>query len=82
MAYYKINSPSLGKQIIWLWMGITLLSISALIWMMLIIAIVAELEEVGHVILSGLVLTIIPIATGIYFVRCGKRRHKRRLFYM
>jgi hypothetical protein len=82
MAYYKINSPSSGKRIIWLWMGIVLLSISALIWMTLIIAIVAELEGVGHVILSGSVLTIIPVTTGIYFVSLGKRRHKKRVVFM
>jgi hypothetical protein len=63
-------------------MGIILLSISALIWMTLIIAIVAELEGPGHVILSGSVLTIIPVTTGIYFVRRGKSRHKKRIFYM
>ncbi len=79
MAYYKIDSPSSGKRIIWLWAGIILLSISALIWMMLIIAIVAEPEGVGRVILSGLVLTIIPVTTGIYFVRGSKRRYKRRV---
>ena len=82
MAYYEINSPRLGKRIIWLWMGIILLSISSFIWMMLIIAIVAQLEAVDHVILSGIVLTIIPVAAGIYFVRLGKRRHKRRVFFM
>ncbi len=82
MAYYKINSPSSGKRIIWLWMGIILLSISSFIWMMLVIAIVADLEGVGHVILSGLVLTIIPVVAGICFVRIGKRRHKKRIFYM
>jgi hypothetical protein len=82
MAYYRIYSPTSEKRIIWLWMGIILLSISALIWMTLIIAIVAELEGVGHVILSGSVLTIIPVATGIYFVRRGKSRHKKRVFYM
>jgi len=80
MAYYEIRSPNLGKRIIWLWMGIMLLSLSALIWMMVIIAIAAELEEVGHVILSGLLLTIIPIVAGIYCVRRGKRKYKRRIF--
>ncbi len=82
MAYYRIDSPSSGKRIIWLWMGIILLSISVLIWMTLIIAIVAELEGVGPVISSGLVLTIIPVTTGIYFVRRGKSRHKKRIFYL
>ena len=74
-----MSRPSGTKRIIRLWIGVILLSISAFIWMILIIAIVAELEEVGHVILSGLVLTIIPVAAGIYFVRHSKRRYKRRV---
>ncbi len=74
-----MSRPSGTNRIIRLWIGVILLSISALIWMMLIIAIVAEPEEVGHVILSGLVLTIIPVTAGIYFVRRSKRRHKRRV---
>jgi uncharacterized membrane-anchored protein len=82
MAYYRIYSPSSGKRIIWLWMGIVLLSISALTWMMLIIAIVAEPEELSHAILSGSVLTIIPVVAGIYFVRRGKSRHKKRVVFM
>jgi hypothetical protein len=49
--------------------------------MMLIIAIVAELEEVGHVIISGLVLSSILLGVGIYYVRRGKRRYERRVFY-
>lgn len=76
-----MNHPR-RKRIIWLWMGVILFSISAFIWVMLIIAIVAELEEVGHVIFSGLALTIIPVVAGIYFVRRGKRRNKRRVFHM
>lgn len=82
MVYYKIDRPRSGKRIIWLWMGIILLSISALIWMMLIIAIVAELEGPGPVILSGSALTIIPVGAGIYFVSLGKRRHKKRVVIM
>jgi len=70
-----------GRRYIWLWMGIILLSISALIWMILIIAIVAQPEDASHMILSGLVLTIIPTGMGIYSVRRGKGRHKKRVFY-
>ena len=76
-----MSRPSRTKRIIRLWIGVILLSISAFIWMMLIITIVAELEEVGHVILSGLVLTIIPVAAGIYYVRRGRRRYERSVLY-
>ncbi len=62
-------------------MGIILLSISTLIWMMLIIAIVAQPEDASRMILSGLLLTIIPTGIGIYSVRRGKVRRKRRVFY-
>jgi nitrate/nitrite transporter NarK len=74
-----MNHPSKRKRIIRLWIGIILFSISAFIWMMLIIAIVAEPEEVGHVISSGLVLTIIPVVAGIYCVRHPIGRYKRRV---
>jgi uncharacterized membrane-anchored protein len=73
-----MSRPSRGKRIIRLWIGIILLSISAFIWMMLIVAIAAEPEEVGHVILSGLVLTIIPVVAGVYYVRYPIGRYKRR----
>lgn len=81
IAYHKRTSQSRGKRIIRLWIGIVMLSISALFWMMLIITIVAEPEEPGDVILSGLVLSNIPLGVGIYYVRRGKRRYERRVFY-
>lgn len=76
-----MNRPRRRKRIIRLWIGIVLLSVSALLWMMLIIAIASEAEEVGHVIISGLVLSSIPLGVGIYYVKCGRRRYERRVFY-
>ena len=81
IAYHKRISQSRGKRIIQLWIGIVLLSISALFWMILMIVIVAEPEKAGDVILSGLVLSKIPLGLGIYYVRCGKRKHKRKILY-
>ena len=69
------------RRYIWLWVGVVLLSISGLIWMILIIAIVAQPEDAIHTILSGLVLTAIPTGMGIYSVRRGKGRRKKRVFY-
>ena len=71
---------SRGRRAIWLWVGVILLSISALFWLSLIIAIVAEPENVGYIILGGLFFSIIPIGGGIYSVRRGKRRYRRRVF--
>lgn len=75
-----MSRPS-RKRIIRLWTGIILLSISTLIWLILVIAIVAEPKDAGDVILSGLVLTSIPLGVGIYYVSRGKRRYERRVFY-
>ena len=76
-----MSRPSRTKGIIRLWIGIVSLSVSALLWIMLFIAIVAEPEEVGQVIISGLVLSSIPLGVGIYYVRRGKRRYERKVFY-
>ena len=76
-----MNHPSRRKRIIRLWIGIVLLSVSALFWLMLIIAIASEAEEVDHVIISGLVLSSIPLGVGIYYVKRGRRRYERRVFY-
>ena len=72
-----MNHPSRRKRIIRLWIGIVLLSISALFWLMLVIAIVAEPEGGREIILSGLVLSSILAGTGIYCLRHSKRRRKR-----
>ena len=80
-AVYRMSRPSRTKGIIRLWIGIVSLSVSALLWIMLFIAIVAEPEEVGQVIISGLVLSSIPLGVGIYYVRRGKRRYERKVFY-
>jgi O-antigen/teichoic acid export membrane protein len=69
------------RRYIWLWVGVVLLSISGLLWLLLTIAIVAQSEDANHTILSGLALTIIPTGMGIYSVRRGKGRRKKRVFY-
>jgi membrane protein DedA with SNARE-associated domain len=58
-----------------------MLSISALFWMILMIAMVAEPEEAGDVILSGLVLSNIFLGLGIYYVWCAKSKYKRKALY-
>lgn len=70
-----------GRRYLWLWVGVVLLSISGLLWLLLIIAIVAQPEDARHTILIGLALTIIPTGMGIYSVRRGKRGSRRRVSY-
>jgi hypothetical protein len=76
-----MSRPNRRKRAIRLWIGIVLLSISALFWLILVIVVVAAPEEGRTVILSGLVLSNIPLGVGIYYVRRGKRRYERRVFY-
>ena len=77
-----MRRPSKERRYIWLWVGAILLSISALFWVVLIIWIVAEPEDAVDIILGGLVFSIIPIGVGIYYVRRGKRRYKRRVYFL
>jgi hypothetical protein len=49
--------------------------------MMLVTAIIAEPKDAGDVILSGLVWSNIPLGVGIYYVKRGRRRYERRVFY-
>lgn len=45
------------------------------------IVMVAEPEEAGDVILSGLVLSNIFLGLGIYYVWCAKSKYKRKALY-
>lgn len=53
----------------WFWVGVILLVISALWWLILILA----SEGIGDTILAGVVTTVVPIAIGIYGIRRGSR---------
>ena len=53
----------------WFWVGVTLLVISALWWLILILA----SEDIGDTILAGVVTTVVPIGIGIYCLRRGSR---------
>jgi hypothetical protein len=75
MTYYR------RRRSIWTWVGVILLSISALFWLVVIAAKVAEAQDAGSMILAGLFLSIVPIGVGIYCVWHGKRRYRRRIFY-
>ena len=61
------------KRRVWFWVGVTLLSISALIWLICILAMIDEGGDTGWYILTGVLLTGIPIGIGIYCVRRGRK---------
>jgi hypothetical protein len=76
-----MNASNKRKRIIQLWIGISLLSITALFWLALISGIISHPEGRTSAILSGSVFSIIPIKAGIYYVKRAKRKYKRRLLY-
>ena len=57
----------------WFWVGVVLLSISALLWLIIIVGIATQPQEAGDAILGIIVITVIPIGIGIYCVRRGKK---------
>ena len=57
------------KRGLWFWVGVTLLSISALWWLMLI----SVGDDIGDAVLAGVVTTVVPIGIGIYCVRRGRK---------
>ena len=61
------------KKRLWFWVGVALLSISALWWLMLIFTAVVDPEDIGDTILGGVVTTVVPIGIGIYGVRRGRK---------
>jgi hypothetical protein len=69
------------RRNIWIWVGVILLSISALFWLIAVAAVVAGDQDVGSTILAGLFLSLVPIGVGIYCVWHGKRRYRQKIFY-
>lgn len=61
------------KSSVWFWVGVTLLSLSALCWLILILVIVDEPEAAGDTVLSGVIFTAIPIGIGIYGIRRSRK---------
>lgn len=69
-----MKQPLDRKERIWFWIGITLLSASALWWLCVIISLAADPEGADVVILVHVLLTAIPVGIGIYGIRRGKRQ--------
>ncbi len=68
-----MKQPTGQKSSAWFWVGVTLLSLSALWWLIIILAIADEPEAAGDMIFTGLIFTAIPIGIGIYCVRRGRK---------
>ena len=50
-----------------------LLSISALLWLVLILVMIAKPEDTGSLSLAGVIVTALPVGIGIYGVRRGRK---------
>ncbi len=73
ILYGTIKQPAGHRESAWFGVGIVLLSISTLIWLILIPEIMAEPREAGDIVLGGIIITVIPIGIGIYCVRRGRK---------
>ena len=60
------------KRRAWFWVGVTLLSISALFWLILVLATEPEVD-MGENVIGGVIITVIPIGIGIYGVMHGRK---------
>ena len=59
-----------SRKSTWFWVGVTLISLSALFWLIVILTI--ESEGAGEVVLFGVICTAIPVGIGIYGVVRGR----------
>lgn len=57
----------------WFWVGVTLLSISALWWLLIVGIIIDEPEDAAATVGVGILLSALPIGIGIYCVRRGRK---------
>jgi len=57
----------------WFWVGVALLAVSALWWLILVLATVDQSGDIGDAIIFGVITTAIPIGIGIYGIRRGRK---------
>ena len=67
--YKAIEQTTAHKKSAWFWVGVALLSISALWWLIIILV----PGDIGDTILVGVVTTIVPIGIAVYCVRRGRK---------
>ncbi len=66
-----MKQPSGQKRSGWFWVGVSLLSLSALFWLIVILIIVIEGDGAG--VVFGVICTAIPVGIGIYSVRRSRK---------
>ena len=64
-----MKQPTGCKSAIWFWTGVSLLALSALVWLLIITIIINEHDGAG--VFVGVLLTFIPIGIGVYSVWRG-----------
>lgn len=67
-----MKQPTVKKSSAWFWVGFALLLISAFIWVIFIAVIIAEGDTIWELILTGVIITVIPIGIGICGIRRGR----------
>ncbi len=67
-----MQQPTGQKKGVWFWVGVVLLSVSALVWLVLI----SLNEHWGYTVLIGFLTTVLPIVSGIFGVmRKSLKKH-------
>lgn len=66
-----MRQPTSKKSSAWFWVGVALLSLSAFVWVIVILANIGSGNILG-LILFGVMVTAIPIGVGIYGIRRGR----------
>ncbi len=69
-----MKQPAGQKRSAWFWVGVTLLSLSALFWLWFILTVISDPEsEDGVAFVVGLMFTAIPTGIGIYSLRRSRK---------
>lgn len=69
-----MKQPAGQKRSAWFWIGVTLLSLSALFWLWFILTVISDPEsEDGVAFVVGLMFTAIPTGIGIYSLRRSRK---------
>jgi hypothetical protein len=70
--------PKEWRENTWVWLGIIALSLLALWWLLLGLAIMTSPKSTTAIIIFGLIVSVVPIITGVYCLRRGRRVKKIR----
>lgn len=62
----------------WLWLGVSLLTLSGLVWALTVAALIDEPTDIGVTLMESAVLSAIPVLTGLWALRRGRWTKARR----